>query len=167
MKTLVLNAGFEPMSVVSHRRAIILILTGKATILAEYPNAPMRSASVLMESPAVVVLARYVQPPRVRTTALSRRGVLRRDGNRCAYCSAHAGTVDHVVPRSRGGENSWQNLVASCRTCNNRKGDRTLDEIGWTLPFTPAEPRTGGWWLRDVESPVEQWRPFLELRAAA
>lgn len=69
--------------------------------------------------------------------------------------------------RSRGGVNSWENLVACCRECNNRKGNRSLAEIGWKLSFHPQEPRTGQFWMRGIDKPVEQWRPFLELSKAA
>lgn len=167
MKTLVLNAGYEPMSVVSFRRAVILVLAGKATVLAADEQALVRSANISMQQPSVIILRRYVRPPMGRSVALSRRGVLRRDGFVCAYCDGHATTVDHVVPRSRGGENTWQNLVACCRGCNNRKGDRTPQEMGWTLSFTPAAPHTGRWWLRDLDNPAENWRPFLEYSSAA
>lgn len=165
MKTLVLNAGYEPMSVVTDRRAVVLVLTGKATVLAAHPGL-MRSAALSVERPSVILLTRYVRPPHGKTTALSRRGVLRRDEHRCVYCGAHAGTVDHVLPRSRGGANTWQNLVACCRPCNNRKGNQTPEEMGW-FPPQPQAPRTGQWWLRDLDNPIDQWRPFLEYRKAA
>jgi 5-methylcytosine-specific restriction endonuclease McrA len=167
VKTLVLNAGYEPMSVVSFRRAVILVLAGKATVLAADEDVPVRSAHLSMQQPSVIILSRYVRPPSGRSVALSRRGVLRRDGFRCAYCGTRASTVDHVLPRSRGGGNTWQNLVACCRACNNRKGDRTPEEMGWQLPFTPEAPRTGQWWLRDLDNPAESWRPFLEFSFAA
>ncbi|MYM19977.1 HNH endonuclease [Brevibacterium sp. 5221] len=167
MKTLVLNAGFEPMSVVSYRRAIVLVLAGRASVLAAYPGVRVRSAVRELDCPSVILLCRYVRPPHGRTAALSRRGVLRRDGHRCAYCGAAAGTVDHVLPRSRGGANSWENLVACCRACNNRKGDRTPEEIGWRLARAPRAPHAGRWWLRDLDAPAEQWRPFLDFRRAA
>lgn len=154
------------MSIVSFRRAVVLVLTGKATVLAS-EDAPIRSAHVSMDRPSVILLTRYVQPPRGRSTALSRRGVLRRDAHTCAYCGGGANTVDHVIPRSRGGQNSWTNLVACCRACNNTKGNRTPEEMGWKLLFTPVEPHTGHWWLRDIENPADRWKPFLELAPAA
>ncbi|GAA2000228.1 HNH endonuclease [Brevibacterium samyangense] len=167
MKTLVLNAGYEPMSVVSFRRAVVLVLSGKATVLAAEDDALVRSANLAMEQPSVILLTRYVKPPRGRSVSLSRRGVLRRDRNRCAYCGGHATTVDHVLPRSRGGINTWENLVACCRECNNRKSNRTPEEMGWRLRITPREPRTGSFWLRDMDAPIDTWRPFLEYASAA
>lgn len=161
MKTLVLNAGYEPMSVVSFKRAVVLVLTGKAAVLQSDDAIPIRSASVELDRPSVIILTRYVKPPRSRRLMLSRRGVLRRDGQLCAYCGAHATTIDHVLPRSRGGQNTWTNLVACCRSCNCRKGDRTPEEMRWKLRFTPSPPRIGRFWLRDIEEPVAEWRPFL------
>lgn len=167
MKTLVLNAGYEPMSVVSFRRAIILVLAGKATVLAADECVQVRSETLSLEQPSVILLTRYVRPPANASVALSRRGVLRRDNATCAYCGGHANTVDHVLPRSRGGGNTWQNLVACCRACNNKKGDRTPEEMGWTLSFTPGPPRTGRFWLRELDNPAESWRPFLSYATAA
>ena len=140
MKPLVLNAGYEPLSVVPFTRAVVLVLTGKATVLAA-EDAPVRSQHVSLDQPSVILLTRYVRPPRDRRVSLSRRGVLRRDNHRCAYCTRPASTVDHVVPRSRGGGNTWENLVACCRDCNNRRGDRALSEIGRKRGVRPPEPR--------------------------
>ncbi len=166
MKTLVLNAGYEPLSIVPFTRAVVLVLTGKATVLAA-EDIPVRSEHMSLDQPSVILLTRYVRPPSNRRVSRSRRGVLRRDGLRCAYCSKPAYTVDHVVPRSRGGANTWENLVACCRECNNRKGSRTLSEIGWKLSFLPQEPRLGQLWMRGIDKPVEKWRPFLEYSSAA
>ena len=163
MKTLVLNAGYEPLSIVPFTRAVVLVLTGKATVLAA-EDVPVRSEHVSLDQPSVILLTRYVRPPNSRRVSLSRRGVLRRDNHRCAYCGKAASTVDHVVPRSRGGVNSW---VACCRECNNRKGNRTLAELGWKLDFRPQEPRLGQLWMRGIDKPVEKWRPFLEYSYAA
>ncbi|WP_158495382.1 HNH endonuclease [uncultured Micrococcus sp.] len=164
MRTLVLNAGFEPLSVVSDRRALLLVATGKASVL-ESGADPMVSPGRTWGRPLVILLHRYVRVPHADATPVSRRGVLRRDGHRCAYCGAHATTVDHIHPRSRGGENSWENLVACCLTCNGAKGDRSLDAMGWTLRVTPGRPRGALWRLRELERPAEAWRGYLELAA--
>ncbi len=170
MRTLVLNAGYEPLSVVSFKRAVVLVLAGKATVLAD-TGRPLRSAGSLhragmaLATPSVILLVRYVRAPRRRAIAVSRRGVLRRDGHRCAYCQSAAATVDHVVPRSRGGADSWENLVACCLRCNGVKGDRTPDEMGWRLrvrPFAPAGPT---WVLRGAESVDPRWEEFLSQAA--
>lgn len=162
MKTLVLNAGYEPMSVVSFKRAVVLVLAGRATVLAA-SGARVRSEHLDIEQPAVILLTRYIRPPSGRVTQPSRKAVLRRDHNRCGYCGKPAGTIDHILPRSRGGQNTWENLVACCRDCNNRKADRTPQEMGWQLQMTPRPPDYGSCWLRDLERPAPAWQPFLNL----
>ena len=102
MRTLVLNAGYEPLAVVSFRRALVLVLAGKATVIADGGN-PVVGGTLTLPRPSVILLARYVRAPHGRAVPVSRRGVLRRDAHRCAYCGGHATTVDHVLPRSRGG----------------------------------------------------------------
>lgn len=166
MKTLVLNAGYEPLSVVSFRRAIVLVLSGKATVVADEP-VPVRAQTLQMNSPSVIVLTTYVTPPRRRRVAVSRRGVLRRDRHRCGYCGGYANTIDHVLPRSRGGQNTWENLVACCRECNNRKGDHTPAEMGWRLRVTPTQPRTSTWFIPDSEKYEPQWAEFLSYARVA
>ena len=131
MRTLVLNAGYEPLAVVSFKRALILVLNNKATILAGAPEATVHSASEEYELPSVILLSRYVRIPGSRNVPVSRRGVLRRDGHSCAYCSRPANTIDHVQPRSKGGRDTWETLVACCFAVINREGDKTWEEIGW------------------------------------
>jgi 5-methylcytosine-specific restriction endonuclease McrA len=160
MRTLVLNAGYEPLAVVSFKRALVLVLEGKASLLAADEH-PVLSASGEWERPSVILLRRYVRIPSGRNVPVSRRGVLRRDGQRCAYCTASASTIDHVVPRSRGGADSWENLVACCLRCNNVKGDRTPHEMGWTMHVTPRAPHGTAWLVRGVERPQPQWDEFL------
>ena len=87
--------------------------------------------------------------------------MLRRDGHRCAYCGSHASTVDHVLPRSRGGADSWENLVACCVRCNNLKGNRTPEEKGWTLRIHPYVPRGPAWVVRGADVRDPSWEAFL------
>jgi 5-methylcytosine-specific restriction endonuclease McrA len=166
MRTLVLNAGYEPLSVVSFKRAVVLVLAEKATVLAETGH-PLRSAGsrqhpgLLLATPSVILLIRYVRAPRRRSIVVSRRGVLRRDDHRCAYCRGVASTVDHVVPRSRGGGDSWQNLVACCLRCNGVKGDRTPEEMGWRMHVRPFAPAGPAWALRGGDAVDPRWEQFL------
>ena len=162
MRTLVLNAGYEPLGVVSFKRALMLVLNNKATVLAGAPEVTVHSANDEFELPSVILLARYVRIPGSRNVPLSRRGVLRRDGHICAYCSKPANTIDHVIPRSKGGTNSWENLVACCFGCNNRKGDKTLTEIGWKLNFTPRMPSGTVWSVRGAERLEADWTAYLQ-----
>jgi 5-methylcytosine-specific restriction endonuclease McrA len=161
MRTLVLNAGFEPLAVVSFRRALVLVMNDKATILVSDAGHPVRGSSGTWERPSVVLLRRYVRVPHARLVPVSRRGVLRRDGQRCAYCAASATTIDHVLPRSRGGADSWENLVACCLRCNNAKGNHTPAEMNWTLRIRPRPPHGIGWLVRGVDRDVPQWQEYL------
>ena len=161
MRTLVLNAGYEPLAVVSFKRAIVLVLDGKASIVASDDEHPVLSASGEWERPSVILLRRYVRIPSGRAVPVSRRGVLRRDSQRCAYCASSASTIDHVIPRSRGGADSWENLVACCLRCNNVKGDRTPHEMGWSLRYIPRPPHGTAWLVRGVERTEPKWEEFL------
>jgi 5-methylcytosine-specific restriction endonuclease McrA len=161
MRTLVLNAGYEPLAVVSFKRAIVLVMNGKATIVASDEEHPVFGSMRAWDRPAVILLTRYVRLPRGRNVPVSRRGVLRRDGQRCGYCGQNATTIDHVQPRSRGGADSWENLVACCLRCNNVKGDRTPQEMGWTLRLAPRPPHGGAWMVRGVERAQPQWEEYL------
>lgn len=159
--TLVLNAGYEPLAIVSFKRALVLVLNEKAVVVAHDAEHPVCSSSGEWERPSVILLGRYVRVPTGRAVPVSRRGVLRRDHQRCAYCDGAASTVDHVIPRSRGGADSWENLVACCLRCNNSKGDRTPHEMGWSLRFTPKPPHGTAWLVRGADKPLPQWEEFL------
>lgn len=164
-RTLVLNAGYEPLSVVSYRRAMVLVMNGRAHALETDDAHPVRTVLGEYERPTVIVLARYVKLPHTRSVPVSRRGVLRRDSHRCAYCSHHASTIDHVIPRSRGGSDSWENLVACCLKCNNIKGDRTPQEMGWQMRITPKAPYGSAWLVRGIERPQPHWEEYLAQAA--
>jgi 5-methylcytosine-specific restriction endonuclease McrA len=161
MRTLVLNAGYEPLAVVSFKRALVLVMNQKATVVAIDPEHPVWGISDSYERPSVILLTRYVRLPRGRAVPVSRRGVLRRDAHRCGYCGKTATTIDHVQPRSRGGADSWENLVACCLRCNNVKGDRTPGEMGWSLRLTPRVPHDAAWIVRGVESAQPEWQDYL------
>jgi 5-methylcytosine-specific restriction endonuclease McrA len=161
VRTLVLNAGFEPLAVVSFKRALVLVLSGKATMLAQDEENPILGNGGAWGRPSVILLTRYVRIPHARRVPVSRRGVLRRDGGRCAYCARTATTIDHVLPRSRGGKDTWENLVACCLSCNNRKSDRTPEEMGWTLRAAPRPPQGSGWVVSGMERPAPGWDEFL------
>ncbi|WP_030688782.1 HNH endonuclease [Streptomyces sp. NRRL B-1347] len=138
--TLVLNASFEPLSTVTLNRAVVLVLQDKAVVEHAHPGLRMRAADVVLPVPRVIRLCRYVRVPFRRRAPWSRRGVLVRDRHRCAYCGRRATTVDHVVPRSQGGADSWLNTVASCALDNHRKADRTPEQAGMPLLREPFEP---------------------------
>jgi 5-methylcytosine-specific restriction endonuclease McrA len=162
-RVLLLNATFEPLQLVSERRAVVLMLAGRAEPIVT-PDEPTvcRSAMLVVEIPAIVRLHEMVKlPTKVRTPPLTRRSLLLRDSYQCAYCLEHADTIDHVVPKSRGGRHEWTNVVAACRRHNMQKGDRLLEELGWRLHFEPRAP-DGPWWRwRHVPDPDPLWAPFL------
>lgn len=138
--TLVLNAGYEPLTTVSVRRGVVLLLADKAVLERPYPLRVVRGGEVEVPLPAVVRLRRYVRVPFRQRASWSRRGVLVRDGYRCAYCGRRASTVDHVVPKAQGGRDTWLNTVAACAEDNQRKADRTPEQAGMRLLRLPFEP---------------------------
>lgn len=166
-RVLLLNATFEPLAVVTAKRAVVLMLTGKAECVEETLGAAFHSENLTIPAPSVMRLSRYVRVPYRHAVPMTRAGVLRRDGRRCAYCGKRADTIDHVVPRSKGGAHAWDNCVAACRTCNSRKADRLIEELGWTLAVAPRAPdRTAGGILVLAVEPLPSWEPWLGERAA-
>ncbi|HEY2299706.1 MAG TPA: HNH endonuclease [Jatrophihabitans sp.] len=163
---LVLNATFEPLCVVPTRRAVVLVLAEKAVVV-EADSIAMHSERLTIAVPSVLRLSRFVRVPYRARVPMSRRGVLNRDGGRCAYCDARADTIDHVVPRSRGGGHIWENVVAACAKCNHRKADRLLAEIGWTLTFRPMQPVISGGFAAGYTGRRPDWEPYLSAWAPA
>lgn len=159
---LVLNASFEPLSVVSVRRAACLVLAGKAEIL-ERDDVELRSPTVSLPMPMVVRLRYMVRAPRRRQAVLSRRAVFARDDHRCQYCGGPADSIDHVLPRSRGGPHVWENLVAACRPCNLTKRDRTPEEAGMRLSRPCVAPRSPAWVVVGQSRIPEVWRAYLPV----
>jgi 5-methylcytosine-specific restriction endonuclease McrA len=141
---LVLNATYEPLSVVSVRRAVLLLLKEKAEIV-EAAEAKLRSEHVSMPMPLVIRLVYYVRIPNRLSLPVTRRTVLARDHYTCQYCGRQPPrkdlTVDHILPRSRGGHTAWENVVTACQRCNGRKGNRTPEEAGMSLLSPPVRPR--------------------------
>ncbi|MGP9527087.1 MULTISPECIES: HNH endonuclease [Micrococcaceae] len=162
MRTLVLNAGYEPLAVVTFRRALVMVMADKATIVLQDDDSPVRSSHGQLPRPTVIVLKRYVRRPYRDMLHVTRRGVLRRDAFTCAYCGKSANTIDHVIPRSRGGKNTWENLVAACLLCNSRKADKMLSQLGWQLRTTPHRPRMGGHLVSGLQHIDAAWDEFLQ-----
>lgn len=145
MSVLLLNASYEPLAVVSWKRAVTLVVGGRAEIVETDEDRVIRSAGgTEFPFPHVVRLVRMVSFSGMRgqKAPFSRAGLRVRDAGRCQVtcCDDRGETVDHVVPRSKGGGNSWENCVLMCRAHNARKGDRTLDDLGWTLKRAPIAP---------------------------
>jgi len=158
---LVLNATYEPLCVVASRRALVLVLTGKATAV-ESGDVELHSERMTVLVPLVVRLTRYVRVPYRAAVPLTRRAVFARDGGRCVYCRAPATSIDHVLPRSRGGTHVWENVVSCCRRCNHAKADRVITELGWRMPRQPAAPTGIAWRVLGSGRMNPQWRPYLD-----
>ena len=157
---LVLNATFEPLAVVSIRRAVCLVLADKVETL-HATGRRLRSERLAVDEPSVVRLARYVDVPRARHRAPNRRGVFARDRHSCQYCEAPAETLDHVVPRSRGGRHTWDNVVAACRRCTAGKRDRLLAETTMRLGSRPGPPSAADWIEMAAGTVPAAWNQYL------
>ena len=167
-RVLLLNSTYEPLTALPLRRAIVMLLCGKADVVHNDPAGPVvRSAAYVIAVPSVIRLRSYVRVPYRARIPMTRAALMHRDRFRCAYCGGKADTVDHVVPRSRGGQHTWENCVACCSTCNHRKADRLLAELGWTLHLAPTPP-TGQHWrlLSTVKDLDPAWARYLGEGAA-
>ena len=163
---LLLNADYEPLNVCDLRRAFRLLFVAKAEVIV-YDHTEVRTPTEILRAPSVIKLQYRIKRPRPRIR-LSRREVFVRDGHSCQYCGEHTKqlTLDHVVPRHRGGGHSWDNLVAACGACNHRKGGRLPEEAGMRLRKRPYEPRCDVYamyssYLADPRN--EAWRDYLIL----
>lgn len=141
VRVLVLNQTYEPLHVCNAQRAVTMVIAGKAEKV-EVDGRMIRAATFSLRLPTVIRLLRYVRFSPRGQIAFSKRNVFRRDNYTCQYCGSRtkALTIDHVLPRSRGGDTAWENVVAACRPCNTIKGDRTLNETGFTLLRKPRKP---------------------------
>ena len=155
-----LNATFEPLCVVPARRALVLLLCDKAELV-HASSRQFRSERASYPEPSVVRLAYFVKVPYQSRVALNRRAVFARDGHLCQYCGGTAENIDHVIPRSRGGTHTWDNVVAACRPCNARKEDRLLHETGLALRRAPTVPRERNWILTATGAVSPDWEPYL------
>ena len=163
---LLLNSNYEPLNVCDLRRAFRLVFGEKAEVI-QYDHTEIRTPSKTLRAPSVIRLQYLIKRPRPKVK-LSRREVFARDSHTCQYCGrkTHDLTLDHIVPRHRGGAHSWDNLVAACKACNHRKGGKTLEEARLRLLRAPFEPRCDVYtlftpYLRDPRN--EAWRDYLFL----
>ena len=163
---LVLNYSFEPLHFTNARRAITLLLSGKAEAVEASPRV-VRSPSKVFALPAVIRLATFIRKPFLDRVAFNKKNILRRDGYACQYCSRRGErlTVDHIVPRSRGGETTWTNVVAACLRCNLKKGNRLPSEVGMHPMREPVHPKFlfSTTMLRHphANTVLDSWRKYL------
>jgi 5-methylcytosine-specific restriction endonuclease McrA len=163
---LVLNQNYEPLNVCNLPRAFRHVFGEKAEVV-EYDHQMIRTPRTEYRAPSVIRIQHHVRRPRPRVK-LTRREIFSRDNHRCQYCGrqSHDLTLDHVVPRHRGGGHTWENLVAACKTCNHRKGGKTLEEARFRLVRPPFEPRSDIYSLFTpylVDERNEAWRDYLFL----
>jgi len=166
-RVLVLNATFEPIHVCTVRRATVLLLKAKA-VLIESGELAVRSERLSLERPVVIRLVAYVRVPRdVHRRKITRKAVLARDAWTCQYCGSerHGLTVDHVIPRSRGGDSVWENIVAACAPCNRRKGNRLPREIEMHPRKAPRPPGPNVFIRVAAPKVPESWEPYLAMAA--
>jgi 5-methylcytosine-specific restriction endonuclease McrA len=165
---LVLNASYEPLNVTTVKRAHVLVFKGKAEVIEELDR-PLRSATGRFQWPHVIRLVQYVRVPRAIQRKISRRALFARDGWRCVYCGTANNrlTLDHVVPRSRGGDSVWENVVTSCAPCNHRKGNRLPHEVHMELRIRPTPPNPALFIQLAAPKIPERWLQYLPGAATA
>jgi 5-methylcytosine-specific restriction endonuclease McrA len=164
-RSLVLNASYEPLSVVPARRAVVLVLDHKADVVHETETA-LHSERLTIAVPSVIRLRYFVRVPYRRSAALSRRGVFLRDAGKCQYCGKRADSIDHVVPRSKGGPHTWDNVVAACGRCNAVKRDRFLEDTTMRLRRRPQVPSHLSWVAVAVSRVPDDWEQYLDTPSA-
>jgi hypothetical protein len=164
---LVLNQDYRAVTVCTVQRAFLLVYLEKADLITEVEGTRLRTISDDFAMPSIIRLKKYINIP-YRGVVLSRNNIFKRDGSRCQYCGSTDNlTLDHVIPKSRGGSSNWDNLITACKTCNSKKGDFRPEEIAmhpYRRPFKPSFIM----FLRDFSGPLQNdWAPYLELKKQA
>ena len=160
---LILNQDYQPLSVCNVRRSLLLLFLEKAEMLHNRPDYKIRTVSSEFDFPSVIRLRKYTRIP-FKNIVLTRKNVMRRDGNRCQYCGSSSDlTIDHVIPKSRNGKDTWDNLVTACNKCNHKKGNKTPSEGGMNLKKEPYRPNHIIF-LRDYIGHIEDpWKAYLYM----
>lgn len=162
-KVLVLNQDYQAISVCSVERAFILLYLQKAEMLSEVPALALNSINHSFKFPSIIRLFRYINLP-YRRVNLSRYNVFRRDDNKCVYCGSNQNlTIDHLIPKSQNGKDSWENLVTACQKCNSKKGDLSLEQAGMELSHQPFRPSFVMFLSKFSGSVRDDWKPYLYM----
>jgi 5-methylcytosine-specific restriction endonuclease McrA len=163
-KALVLNLDYTPISVCTVQRAFLLVFLNKAEIVKANSQYSIHTVSRSYPMPSVIRLGRYVNVP-YKGVVLTKENVFKRDGFQCQYCGTQKDlTLDHLIPKAKGGKTSWNNLVTACKKCNSLKGDYTPEQVGLQLAFKPFKP-SYIMYLQELSSRIyEEWKPFLETK---
>ncbi|GGZ28314.1 HNH endonuclease [Echinicola pacifica] len=163
-RVLVLNLDHTPIAVVNVQKAMVLTYLEKVSVLADYAMHSIRTVDREYKYPAVLRLDEYKSVP-YRGVMLNRTNLFRRDNNECQYCgSPKQLTIDHVVPRSKGGPTTWTNLITACHRCNVQKGDKRPEEVGMLLSRKPFRPSLSYFLADYAERNASEWIPFLEVK---
>ena len=163
-RVLVLNLDHSPVAVVPVQKAIVLCLLEKANVLSTYELLKIRTVDRSFEYPAVIRLTHYKNIP-FRGVLLNRNNLFKRDNGECQYCGSRKHlTIDHIIPKSKGGKTNWTNLITACNRCNVNKGDKTPEQAGLVLKSEPFKPSLSYFLAEYVERQAEEWLPFLSSR---
>jgi len=160
-RALVLNQDNSPVSICTIQRAFLLVYLEKAELVSESPNRLLRTVNRSFPMPSVIRLKRYANVP-YKGVVLSRQNIFKRDNFRCQYCGDTVDlTLDHVVPKAKGGKSTWMNLITACKRCNTRKGDLVPEEAGLEINNHPFKP-SYVLFLRDYSGYAhDEWHPYL------
>jgi 5-methylcytosine-specific restriction endonuclease McrA len=162
-EVLVLNQDYQPLSICSVQRSVKLVFLDKAEMLHDNPERVLRTVDDVYSYPSVIRLRKYINLPYSRI-ALSRRNIMKRDLHTCQYCGIKSDlTLDHVMPRSRGGRDSWENLVTACNRCNVNKGNRTPEEAKMPLRTKPYRPIHITFFRNLMNGVQDHWKPYLYM----
>jgi 5-methylcytosine-specific restriction endonuclease McrA len=161
-KVLVLNSSYEPLGICDVQKAVVLLFGGKAVSVSHYPEKFICTVSQCFPMPSIVRLTFFVQVS-YRKIVLNRKNVIRRDGFRCQYCGRRdlPLTIDHMLPKSRGGEDSWENLITACTRCNSIKGNRTPHEAHMPPLRQPVSPSHITLMRQYLTTTTDDWKPYL------
>lgn len=164
---LVLNQDYSPLTVCSVERAFMLLFLDKAELINEVKDKKLRSVSKVFSFPSVIKVNRYIHIP-YKGVVMSRHNIFKRDGNKCQYCGTSKDlTLDHLIPRSKGGKSTWTNLVTACKRCNSKKGDLPLEKVGMKLTKAPEKPNYLAFLKMNNMPHREDWMPYLSPKKSA
>lgn len=159
-----LNQNYEAMSICNVQRAVVLLFLGKAELISSKDSKKVHSVRTALPFPTIVRLRVYIKVP-YKKIVLSRKNILRRDNHKCIYCQRAdlQLTIDHIIPKSKGGDDTWENLVTACVKCNNKKGDRSPEEAKMTLLKKPSKPSHITFMKHFIGRVDEDWKPYLYM----
>lgn len=165
-QVLVLNQDYSPISICSVQRAFLLVYLKKAELVTNIKEKSLRSVTTTFPFPSIIKINKYVHIP-YKGVVLTRHNVFKRDNFTCQYCGINKDlTLDHLIPRSKGGKSNWTNLVTACKSCNAKKGDFSPEEVGMKLHKMPVKP-SYVMFLKASSIDREDWFPYLEPKAYA